>query len=76
MKNFRPESWQKQARKLGDKLYRRLVEGDWESDERHITNFFALGYDFPMSKQRRKYIERRAAKRVSRLINKLLAKVD
>ena len=57
-------------------LYRRLVEGDFEGDEREITHFFALGYEFDMGKQRRKYIERRAAKRVSRLINKLMDKED
>lgn len=74
MRKFRPESWQKQARELGDGLFRRLIEGDWEGDERNVTNFFALGYTFDMSKQRRKYVERRAAKRVSRLINKLLDK--
>lgn len=76
MKKFRPDSWQAQARKLGDVLYDRLVNGDWEADERGITNFFALGYDYDMCKQRRKYVERRAAKRVSRLINKLVTKGD
>lgn len=72
MKNFRPSSWQKQARERGDKLYDRLINDDWEADERHITNWFALGYSygFYMCKQRRKYVERRAAKRVCRLIRK------
>ena len=76
MKNFRPSSWQKQARERGDMLYDRLINGDWEADERHITKWFALGYSygFNMSKQRRKYVEQRAAKRVNRLINKLMDK--
>lgn len=70
MRKFRPESWQKQARRLGDGLSHRLIEGAWE-DEKQIINFFALGYNFfPMSKQRRKYVERRAAKRICRLIRK------
>lgn len=67
MREFRPESWQKQARRLGDNLYCGIVD---TGDERKVTNFFALGYDFPMCKQRRKYVEQRAAKRVNRLINK------
>lgn len=70
MREFRPEGWQKQARRLGDNLYDRLVNGDWEADEKHITSFFAFGYAFNMCKQRRKYVERRAAKRVHRLIRK------
>ena len=71
MRKFRPSSWQSQARRLGDSLYCGIIDN---GDERKVTNFFALGYDFPMSKQRRKYVEQRAAKRVSRLINKLLEK--
>lgn len=71
MKKFRPSSWQKQARERGDMLYDRLVDGTY-SDERQIINWFALGYGygFYMCKQRRKYVERRAAKRVCRLIRK------
>ena len=71
MREFRPESWQKQARRLGDGLYDRFIDGDWKTDEGQLTDFFALGYNyFPMGKQRRKYVERRAAKRVGRLIRK------
>lgn len=50
-------------------LYRRLTDGIY-SNESQITKYFALGYDFDMGRQRRKYVEQRAAKRVSRLINK------
>lgn len=74
MKKFRPESWQAQAREFGNNLYDRLINGDWKGDERQLTNFFALGYNYSMCKQRRKYVERRAAKRISKLINKLLDK--
>lgn len=70
MRTFRPKSWQSQARRLGDGIFRRLIEGAWE-DERQVIEFFANGYNyFPMGKQRRKYVERRAAKRVYRLIRK------
>lgn len=69
MRNFRPDSWQSQARERGDMLYRRLVDGIY-SNESQIIKYFALGYDFDMGRQRRKYVERRAAKRVNRLINK------
>ena len=68
MKKFRPENWQSQARRLGNGLYCGIVDS---GDERKVINFFALGYEFGgMGKQRRKYVERRAAKRVGRLINK------
>ena len=67
MRTFRPKSWQAQARKLGDNLYCGIVD---TGDERKVINFFALGYDFPMGKQRRKYVEQRAAKRVCRLVRK------
>lgn len=69
MREFRPESWQKQARERGDMLYYRLVDGTY-SDEKQIIKWFALGYNFDMGRQRRKYVEQRAAKRVNRLINK------
>lgn len=70
MKKFRPSSWQSQARRLGDGLYRRLV-GYWDGNEKEVIDFFALGYNFGgMGKQRRKYVEQRAAKRINRLINK------
>lgn len=69
MKKFRPESWQAQARERGDMLYRRLTDGIY-SNESQIIKYFTLGYDFDMGRQRRKYIEQRAAKRVYRLIRK------
>lgn len=69
MRNFRPDSWQEQARKRGDMLYYRLVDGTYDS-EKWIIKYFALGYGFDMGKQRRKYVEQRAAKRVCRLIRK------
>lgn len=69
MRNFRPDSWQKQARRKGDMLYYRLVDGIY-SNEKEINKWFALGYSSDMCKQRRKYVERRAAKRVYRLIRK------
>lgn len=69
MRKFRPDSWQKQARERGDMLYYRLVDGVYDN-EKEINKWFALGYDFDMCKQRRKYVERRAAKRVCRLIKK------
>ena len=67
MKTFRPRSWQVQARRLGDSLYCGFVD---TGNEREVINFFTLGYNFDMSKQRRKYVEQRAAKRVCRLIRK------
>ena len=69
MRKFRPESWQAQARERGNMLYRRLADGIY-SDEKQITKYFALGYEFDMGRQRRKYVEQRAAKRVYRLIRK------
>lgn len=69
MRKFRPESWQAQARERGDMLYRRLADGTY-SNENQIIKYFALGYDFDMGKQRRKYVEQRAAKRVNRRIKK------
>lgn len=69
MRKFRPDSWQSQARERGNMLYRRLTDGIY-SNESQITKYFALGYDFDMGRQRRKYVEQRAAKRVNRLINK------
>ena len=75
MRNFRPDSWQSQARERGDMLYRRLVDGIY-SNEKQIIKYFALGHEFYMGKQRRKYVEQRAAKRVNRLINKNGARED
>jgi hypothetical protein len=70
MRKFRPRSWQVHARARGDMLYCGFIDGTY-SDERQITEYFARGYRFGMlSKQGRKYIERRAAKRVGRLIRK------
>lgn len=69
MRKFRPESWQAQARERGDMLYRRLADGTY-SNENQIIKYFALGYEFDMGKQRRKYVEQRAAKRVNRRIKK------
>ena len=69
MRKFRPESWQAQARERGDMLYYRLADGIY-SDEKQIIKYFALGYAFDMGRQRRKYVEQRAAKRVCRLIRK------
>lgn len=69
MRKFRPESWQVQAREKGDMLYRRLTDGTY-SNENQIIKYFALGYEFDMGKQRRKYVEQRAAKRVNRRIKK------
>lgn len=69
MRTFRPDSWQKQARERGDMLYYRLVDGIYDS-EKQIIKYFALGYGFDMGRQRRKYVEQRAAKRVCRLIRK------
>lgn len=70
MREFRPESWQKQARKQGDALFDRVQNGTLDG-ERGLAYWFALGYNyFPMCKQRRKYVEQRAAKRVGRLIRK------
>lgn len=69
MRNFRPDSWQTQARERGDMLYHRLTDGIY-NDEKQIIKYFALGYEFDMGRQRRKYVEQRAAKRVNRLINK------
>lgn len=68
MRIFRPDSWQKQARERGNMLYSRLVNGI--SNEKQIIKWFALGYSFDMCKQRRKYVEQRAAKRVCRLVKK------
>lgn len=75
MKKFRPDSWQTQARERGDMLYYRLVDGIY-SDEKQIIKYFALGYEFDMGRQRRKYVEQRAAKRVNRLINKYNIRED
>lgn len=69
MKKFRPESWQAQARERGDMLYRRFTDGTYDN-ENQIIKYFALGYEFDMGKQRRKYVEQRAAKRVNRRIKK------
>lgn len=69
MRKFRPESWQAQARERGDMLYRRLTDGTYDN-ENQIIKYFALGYEFDMGKQRRKYVEQRAAKRVNRRIKK------
>lgn len=69
MRKFRPSSWQAQARKRGDMLYYRLVNGIYS--EKHIIKWFALGYKFDMGKQRRKYVEQRAAKRVGRKLRKI-----
>jgi|GEM_PF-5677122 len=69
MRKFRPESWQAQARERGDMLYYRLTEGIYDNKSQ-LNRYFVLGYSFDMSKQRRKYVEQRAAKRVSRLIRK------
>ena len=69
MKKFRPDSWQTQARQKGHMLYYRLVDGIY-SNESQIIKYFALGYEFDMGRQRRKYVEQRAAKRVYRLIRK------
>lgn len=68
MRTFRPRSWQAQARRLGDSLYCGIVDS---GNEREVTNFFALGYNFDMGKQRRKYVEQRAAKRVGRKLRKI-----
>ena len=70
MRTFRPKSWQAQARRLGDNLYHWLTDDDLESNERQVIKFFADGYTIDISKQRRKYVEQRAAKRVCRLIRK------
>jgi hypothetical protein len=70
MRKFRPDSWQAQARERGNMLYYRLVDGTY-SNERQITKWFALGYNFDMGKQRRKYVEQRAAKRVGRKLRKI-----
>ena len=75
MRKFRPESWQAQARERGDMLYHRLADGIY-SNESQIIKYFALGYEFDMGRQRRKYVEQRAAKRVNRLINKYDARED
>ena len=66
MRTFRPRSWQAQARERGNMLYYRLTDGIY--DERQIIKWFAFSYNF--NKQRRKYVEQRAAKRVCRLIRK------
>jgi len=65
MRTFRPKSWQAQARRLGDSLYCGIVD---TGKEREVIKFFAFSYNF--NKQRRKYVEQRAAKRVCRLIRK------
>lgn len=70
MRTFRPKSWQLQARERGDMLYCRLTDGIY-NDERQIIKYFALGYNFDMGKQRRKYVEQRAAKRVGRKLRKI-----
>jgi TfoX/Sxy family transcriptional regulator of competence genes len=70
MKKFRPESWQAQARKRGNMLYYRLIDGILDN-ESQIMKWFALGYNFDMGKQRRKYVEQRAAKRVGRKLRKI-----
>jgi hypothetical protein len=73
MREFRPESWQKQARRLGDGLFIGFLDNT--RNEKQIIDFFALGYNyFPMGKQRRKYVEQRAAKRVGRLIREEIKK--
>lgn len=69
MREFHPSNWQAQARERGDMLYRRLADGVY-SNENQIIKYFALGHEFYMGKQRRKYVEQRAAKRVYRLIRK------
>ena len=70
MRTFRPSSWQAQARERGNMLYYRLIDGTY-SNERQIIKWFALGYNFDMGKQRRKYVEQRAAKRVGRKLRKI-----
>ena len=70
MRTFRPDSWQAQARERGNMLYYRLTNGTY-SNERQIIKWFALGYNFDMGKQRRKYVEQRAAKRVGRKLRKI-----
>jgi len=69
MRKFRPESWQKQARWLGDSLYFSFTNG-YYNNESELVEYFARGYTFYMCKQRRKYVEQRVAKRVGRLIRK------
>jgi hypothetical protein len=69
MRKFRPESWQKQARWQSDALYFSLANGDY-NNESELVEYFARGYTFYMCKQRRKYVEQRAAKRLGRLIRK------
>ena len=69
MRKFRPQSWQKQAKRLGNSLFIGFLDNT--RNEKQIIDFFALGYTIDIGKQRRKYVEQRAAKRVGRLINKL-----
>ena len=69
MRTFHPDSWSKQARKLGDKLFAHVQNGILNG-ERDLVHWFALGYKYGRCKQRRKYIDQRAAKRVYRLIRK------
>lgn len=69
MRTFHPSSWSKQARTLGDKLFSRLENGTLDG-ERDLVDWFALGYKYGRCKQRRKYVDQRAAKRVCRLIRK------
>lgn len=70
MRTFRPRSWQAQARRLGDALYFSLTNG-YYNNESELVEYFARGYTFYMCKQRRKYIEQRAAKRVGRKLRKI-----
>lgn len=69
MRTFHPDSWSKQAREKGDMLYYRLTDGIYDN-ESQLNRYFVLGYSFDMSRQRRKYVEQRTAKRVYRLIRK------
>lgn len=73
MRTFRPSSWQAQARRLGDGLFGRIQnENDPLNGEKGLTHWFALGYDYGVGcRQRRKYVERRAAKRVGRKLRKI-----
>lgn len=61
-RTWHPESWSKQARRLGDSLFGRIEDGNWT--EKDVIHFFKEPYGGAL-------IDRRACKRIHRKLRKL-----
>lgn len=63
MRTYHPESWSVQARKLADKIYNQLGEGECKYSLKEAENFFSNSYRPPLIRQR-------AVKRFGRLVRR------